>query len=490
MTTGAGLPRGDPWRASETTPTARPRFTDHLLRVFGLGFGLAVVIGGVIGSGIMRNPGVVAAGFGSAPLVLLAWLGGGLFCAVDAMPVVEVGSAIPLAGGPYPLAKRAFGPLIGFVVGWADWLQLAISTGFIAVAFGEYIHRLGLVPHIDGGLLAMGLVAACGALNWIGAKVGGWSQDLGSAVKAIGLLILVLLIFLAPRGAPIAAGPPPPAFTWIAAVVALRAIYGAYGGWQGAIYFSEEVNAPERNIARATFAGLALVTTIYVLVNAAVLWVLPIGVLAHSTLPVGDAARIVLGEASSLVVTGLAIVAVATLTNLQIMEHARNTYALARGGMLPPRLTHVSLSGSPRVSLMVVLAAILVIIGAADLVKGTLYVVLLNLYAPMPMIIFLALAIASVRLRRAEPDLPRPWRMPLFPLPGHPLGRRSTSFSSSSSSPATGRQGCAQRCCWPPPSPSTPTATTDGGGGRRSSKRAALPFSAHPREAGTQVFFC
>ena len=395
----------------------RPRFTDHLLRVFGLGFGLAVVIGGVIGSGIMRNPGVVAAGFGSAPLVLLAWLGGGLFCAVDAMPVVEVGSAIPLAGGPYPLAKRAFGPLIGFVVGWADWLQLAISTGFIAVAFGEYIHRLGLVPHIDGGLLAMGLVAACGALNWIGAKVGGWSQDLGSAVKAIGLLILVLLIFLAPRGAPIAAGPPPPAFTWIAAVVALRAIYGAYGGWQGAIYFSEEVNAPERNIARATFAGLALVTTIYVLVNAAVLWVLPIGVLAHSTLPVGDAARIVLGEASSLVVTGLAIVAVATLTNLQIMEHARNTYALARGGMLPPRLTHVSLSGSPRVSLMVVLAAILVIIGAADLVKGTLYVVLLNLYAPMPMIIFLALAIASVRLRRAEPDLPRPWRMPLFPLP-------------------------------------------------------------------------
>jgi len=177
------------------------------------------------------------------------------------------------------------------------------------------------------------------------------------------------------------------------------------------------VNAPERNIARATFAGLAMVTTIYVLVNAAVLYVLPIGVLARSTLPVGDAARLVLGQASSVVVTGLAIVAVATLTNLQIMEHARNTYALARGGMLPPRLTHVSLSGSPRVSLMVVLAAILIIIAAADLVKGTLYVVLLNLYAPMPMIIFLALAIASIVLRRAEPDLPRPWRMPLFPLP-------------------------------------------------------------------------
>ena len=401
---------------SEQAAPARPRFTDHLLRVFGLGFGLAVVIGGVIGSGIMRNPGVVASGFPSAPLVLLVWLGGGLFVAVDAMPVVEVGSAIPLAGGPYPLAKRAFGPLIGFVVGWADWLQLAISTGFIAVAFGEYVQRLGWLPGVDGGLIAIGLVAACGALNWIGAKVEGWSQDLGSAVKAVGILIVVALIFIVPHGAPVQ-GPPPPAFTWVAAVVALRAIYGAYGGWQSAIYFSEEVNAPERNIARATFAGIALVTTIYVLVNAAVLYVLPIGVLARSTLPVGDAARLVLGQASGVVVTGLAMVAVATLTNLQVMEHARNTYALARGGMLPPRLTHVSLSGSPRVSLAVVLVAILVIIAAADLVKGTLYVVLLNLYAPMPMVIFLSLAISSIVLRRAEPDLPRPWRMPLFPLP-------------------------------------------------------------------------
>ena len=115
--------------------------TGHLLRIFGLGFGLAVVIGGVIGSGIMRNPGVVAAGFMDWRLVLLVWLGGGLVVCIDAMPTVELGSAIPRAGGPYPLATRAFGPIGGLFVGWADWLQIAWITftaivGVICLAGG------------------------------------------------------------------------------------------------------------------------------------------------------------------------------------------------------------------------------------------------------------------------------------------------------------------------------------------------------------------
>src|SRR5215472_13183518 len=154
----------------------------HLLRIFGLGFGLAVVIGGVIGSGILRNPSVVAAGFLDPTWIILAWLAGGLFVAVDAMPTVELGAAIPQSGGPYPLAVRAIGPFAGFFVGWADWLQLIFSTGFIAVAFGEQVQRL---------------VLACGALNFIGAKVGGMSQNIGSALKALGLVVIVAVLFLA-----------------------------------------------------------------------------------------------------------------------------------------------------------------------------------------------------------------------------------------------------------------------------------------------------
>jgi APA family basic amino acid/polyamine antiporter len=404
-------------KTAEGTDIA-PGVTGRLLRVFGLGFGLAVVIGGVIGSGIMRNPGVVAAGFMDWRLVLLVWLGGGLVVCIDAMPTVELGSAIPQAGGPYPLAARVFGPFVGFIIGWADWLQIAISTGFIVVAFGEYVHRLGWLTSLSAGEIAIGLVLFCGLLNWIGTRVGGASQSIGSAVKAIGLVILVFALFLArAKVATALAAPLPPIYSWAAVAVALRAIYGAYGGWHAAVYFSEEVHEPERNVARATFTGIALVTALYVLVNAAVLHVLPVRVLAGSTLAVADAAKIVLGPASSVVVTALAMISVGTIANLQIMEHVRTTFAMARQGVLPPRLAVVSKGGTPRVSLMVVLAATIAIIAAADLIKGPLYEILLNLYAPMVMVVFFALALGAIRLRQREPDLRRPWSMPLFPLP-------------------------------------------------------------------------
>jgi APA family basic amino acid/polyamine antiporter len=389
----------------------------RLLRIFGLGFGLAVVLGGVIGSGILRNPSVVAAGFLNPTWIILAWLAGGLFVAVDAMPTVELGAAVPQSGGPYPLAVRALGPVAGFFVGWADWLQLIFSTGFIAVAFGEQVQRLGLLPSLTTGEIAVLLVLACGMLNFIGAKVGGMSQNIGSALKALGLVAIVAVLFLAHGKTMTVAAAPPPVFTWVAAAVAIRAIYGAYGGWEAAVYFSEELHEPERNVARATFGGIALVTVIYTLINAAVLHVLPMGVLTHSTLAVSDAMAAVMGPGSGVVVTLVAMWCVATIANLQVMEHVRNTYAMAREGRLPRILTGVSKSGTPRAALVVVVVATSLVILGADHIKGGLYEVLLNLYAPNIMIIFLLLSYGSIRLRQKEPNLPRPYKMPFYPWP-------------------------------------------------------------------------
>jgi APA family basic amino acid/polyamine antiporter len=254
----------------------------------------------------------------------------------------------------------------------------------------------------------------------MGSRIGGASQSIGSALKGVGLVILVACLFLLkakPGAVEVAADTTPYAFSWIAAAVALRAIYGAYGGWHAAVYFSEEVENPEHNVARATFSGIVLVTALYVLVNAAVLHVLPISVLAGSTLAVSDAAKVILGPGSSFIITLLAMVAVATLANLQIMEQVRTTFAMARNGRLPPALAIVSPGGTPRASLALVLASTILIIAGAELIKGKLYEILLNLYAPLVMLMFLVLALASIRMRRLEPDLPRPWKMPLFPLP-------------------------------------------------------------------------
>jgi APA family basic amino acid/polyamine antiporter len=145
--------------------------------------------------------------------------------------------------------------------------------------------------------------------------------------------------------------------------------------------------------------------------------VLPMGLLAGSKLAAADAAAIVLGQASGTVVTVLAILCVATLVNTQVMECMRSTFAMARKGVLPPALATVSASGAPRPALALSIAAMAAIIILAGLLEGPLYEVLLDLYAPFIMLVFLTLSLAAIRLRRAEPNLPRPWRMPLYPLP-------------------------------------------------------------------------
>ena len=173
-----------------------------LLRVLGLVFGLAVVIGGVIGSGIMRAPGLVAQGFTTPTLIVGAWVVGGLIAMLSAMPLVEAGASVPLAGGPYPIAERAFGRPMGFFTGWIGWVQYAASSAFIASVFGEYVHRLGFFEGLSTNLLACALIVAAAALNWTGTHISGLSQSIASAIKGAAFIVLTVVLFVSPRAAP------------------------------------------------------------------------------------------------------------------------------------------------------------------------------------------------------------------------------------------------------------------------------------------------
>ncbi len=162
----------------------------HLLRVLGVTFGIAVVVGGVIGQGILRTPGVVAVC--------------GLVAFIDSMSTVELAASIRQTGGPYAFARRAFGSLTGLAVGVCDWLGNMGGIAFIAVVFGEYLHRLGILTGVPIGWLALAAVIAVGGVQWLGTKVGGRSQEIGSAVKAALFTVLIVGLFLAPRGTPVA----------------------------------------------------------------------------------------------------------------------------------------------------------------------------------------------------------------------------------------------------------------------------------------------
>ncbi len=390
------------------SPPAPPQ----LLRVLGLVFGLSVVVGRMIGSGIMRAPGVVALGIRSEPLILLAWLVGGVVTMLAAMPVVEAGASVPRAGGAYAIAARAFGPLTGLFTGWIAALSPSAGNAVIAVVFGEYVHRLGLAGGLPTSVIACALILTMGAINWMGTRVCGASQSIGSAAKGAAFLVLAAVLFASPR----AAAPPPseaPALVGGAAigavVMAIRVIFQTYGGWETAINYSEEVRRPGRDLARAVFWGIGAVVVLYVLVNAAVLHVLNPADIAGSALAVGDAAKASLGAAGDKTITGIGLLSLAAAVNLGVMGPSRLIWRMAADRVLPPWLAVVAKSGAPRRSVTLV-----VIVSLLFAATGT-YESIVRIYVPWGIGGILMVCLSAIKLRVAEPDLRRPWKMPLFP---------------------------------------------------------------------------
>lgn len=394
---------------------SEPRRFEHLLRVLGLAFGVAVVVGGVVGQGILRTPGIVAGAVPDPTLILSLWMLGGLLILIDACALVELGASIPRAGGPYALATRAYGQIGGTVVGWADWMISTLVIAFISVVFGEYCHRLEIGMAVPAAALSVALIAACWSVNWTGTRLSGASQTAFSAIKGLLLAVLIVALFLFGDAPVMEAGavavPIAPSVGAAAALIAMRAVVNTYGGWHASVYFGEEIVAPSRNIARSTFGGILLITALYVGINAALLQVLTPAQMAASELPVADAASRVFGSTGGVLITCLALVSLVAIANLFVMIGSRIGFAMARDGVLPTALAQISASGTPRVALTV--GALL---AAGFAVSGT-YQQLLAVAVPLTVATIGALDLAAIIMRRREPDLPRPFKMPLFPLP-------------------------------------------------------------------------
>ena len=381
-----------------------------LLRILGGVFGIAVVVGSMIGQGILRTPGIVAGAAHSPGLILLLWLAGGGLAAISAFAYVELGAAIPCAGGPYDFVRHAFGPLAGIVAGWAAWFVQITAQAFYAIVIGEFLHLVGVLPNVGTSVLAAGALAIFSLLNWTGTRVAGDSQIMFSALKGSALVTLVILFLAHPvtgqtaTGAAEAAG-----LAGIA--VAMRAIYNTYDGWTDVVYFGEEIEKPDRNLPRVMAAGIASVTCIYLLVNVALLHVLSPAIMSGSKLPAADAANIVFGGSGGFLLTLFGVLSVSAILNLGIMKSARVGFALARAGYLPAKLSDVAHSGTPRPALIA--STLLALTFAAT---GT-YVTVVAINVVMSAALVATVNLAAIRLRRKEPTLARPFRMPLFPLP-------------------------------------------------------------------------
>src|SRR5438477_170531 len=356
--------------AASETPVPQK---NKLLRILGLGFGLAVVVGGTIGVSIFRLPGPTANLLGNTWLILVIWTLGGAFTLLNANYTAELATMIPKAGGPYVYARYVYGDFAGFVVGWSDWLGNVAAVAFLPIAFAEYTIAL-LAPSFAGvTTVALTFLLLLAFLNWVGLRAGSGTQKLTSFLKAIALLAFVVACF-ALGGRPnstvavqtTSAAPAGPLATLVAIVLSFQLILGAYGGWNSVIYFAEEDENPGRNIPRSLHAGVLSVIGIYLLVNVALLYVLPLPQLAASKLAAADAMRVVFGARGGQIVTGLALLSIIAIVNAILMFAPRTLYALGRDGLFSTKAVVVHEGGTPVVALGVTvdMAEFLISLGA------------------------------------------------------------------------------------------------------------------------------
>ncbi len=383
----------------------------RLLRVLGVAFGLAVTVGITIGMGILRTPGEVAAQLSDARLFIGAWLLGGLYALLGALSVAELGTMLPRSGGQYVYVRHALGAYSGFIVGWSDWLSTCGTIAAVAIVIGEYAGAL--VPPLAGRGLTVALSAtlAFALLQWRGVLWGGRSQELTSLLKTLAFAALIFACFMsgdkAVPSAPVVATPPSPHGLALlgALVLALQAIIYTYDGWGSIAYFGGEVRDSAHSIPRAMIGGVLTVIVLYLLVNLALLHVLPLAQLAGDKLAVGTAAQLIFGARGGAVISVLALVSLLAALNGNTMAAPRILFAMGRDRLFWPRVLMVNEGGTPSVALFVST----LVAGAMIVFSGTFARVLAGLaffFVTNYTLTFISVFV----LRRRDPEAARPYR--------------------------------------------------------------------------------
>jgi len=388
------------------TPTEKKPSTG-LLKLLGVGFGIAVTIGGTIGTGILRRPGIIASELGDPWLIILVWLLVGLFALLGSLQVIELGTMLPRAGAWYVFARRAFGDFAGFLIGIASWFGSVAAMAFGASVMGEYLALLE--PGLSGYVrpIGIGILALFVGFHWLGVSLASRAQEVMSFVKALGLLAFVLVCFAYTPDTPIDYATdriPIQGSLVVGLLAALQSVFYTYDGWHTAAYFTEEDVNPSKNLPRSMLGGVLMIIAIYLLVNLALLHVLPMSELAGSKLAAADAIQRIYGPASARIVTILLMVSILGIINAQIMFNPRVLFAISRDGLFARYFDQVNAGGTPAraMALTAAMSALMIATGTYEKFSDIASFFFVLCYA--------AGFAALIRLRQTEPTLHRPFR--------------------------------------------------------------------------------
>jgi len=362
-----------------------------------------VSIGGTIGVGILRTPGLVAGQLHVPSLIVFLWLAGGIYTLLGASCLTELGLMLPRAGGFYVYVRRAFGNTAGFAVGWTDWLMYCSILGYLSIAIAEFIAALGLIPGGAIRFLSVLILVSIVALQWLGIRISSLFQEVTTSIKCVAFLVLVAACLLVPSGRYPSARILP-SMTFSGFVIALQAIVITYGGWQSPLYFIEEDRDPARNLPRTMIGGVLSVIGIYLLVNIALLNVLPISELSGATFPAADAARVIAGAHGRNLIILLSVISLVPLLNAVAMMGTRVIFAMGRDQLFWSRTSSLNPGGTPDTATLLTAAV------AAGLIATGTFQRLIAMTSFFLAANYSLCCFALIVSRHREPDLPRPYR--------------------------------------------------------------------------------
>ncbi|MFK7989561.1 MAG: APC family permease [Sandaracinaceae bacterium] len=373
-----------------------------------------LVVASMVGTGVFSTSGFLLADLHSAPAVLLAWAIGGVLAGAGALSYAELVAALPENGGEYHLLSEIYHPAIGFMAGVVSFVVgFAAPIAASALAFGDYLHSAW--PAVDAKLAALALIASMSLVHAGQVRHGGWVQDALTAFK-IALIVVTLVVGLmfgdlsrlSEGTASVTEG-----LLSSEMAVALVFVTFSYSGWNAAAYIAGEVRDPGRTLPRALLVGTAVVTLLYVLVNAAFLAAAPASALAGDVTVGHTAAASLFGPTAGSALSAVIAFGLLSTVGALIMTGTRVVAAMGRDHGRLALLARRATGKSPRlaVGLQGGVAAIMVLTAKLETLLG---------YIGMTLSIFAGLTVLGVIvLRRRRPDLPRPvrtWGYPVTPM--------------------------------------------------------------------------
>ena len=414
--------------------------SDGLVRGLSVTAATMIVAGSMIGSGVFRKPSVMAEQLMSPELVLLAWIVAGIFTLIGALTNAEVAGMIDATGGQYKYFRTMYGDFIAFIYGWS--ILAVIQTGSqasIAVVFSEYLGYFikypqfseevqkfsiyiplvgNIYPLQDFGTKAVAILCLLfiTGINYVGVIFGGGVQTFITIVKIASILLLAALAFIFGNGSlanlTTDAIPIHNEYNVLTMFgLALAGAFWAYDGWNNVTFVAGEVKNPKRNVPKALAFGTLIVMAVYLIINIAYMYVLPIDKIAKSPLVGATLAETLFGPIGGSIISIAIIISTFGAVNGSILATARVHFAMSRDGLFfkPLGKSHPKFS-TPGISLIVqgIWSSILTLTGTFDTITD--YVIFASW-------LFYGLGAFGVFvLRKKMPDTHRPYKVIGYPV--------------------------------------------------------------------------